>query len=715
MLREVRLRCPAISCWVEFCYSKPTRLYIGEHTLWSCQGVQQGDPLGPLLFSLVLHPLICKIKDSFSPSLHAWYLDDGTIVGDTLVVGNVLEVIMEDGPGCGLHLNVDKTEVFWLKEDPRSRLVGIFPPNIARPLHGVKLLSGPASVDFEFCNELVMKRVAKTIGLMDAIAKINDPECKLLLLCSCSVLSLLRDQDLATSNGGWPPYLLHLGGLGVYSAGDVLNYAFLASRLQSVSLQTKLLRHTGIVSPGYIFDDALSVFNTSMETELLSNPSEIATPKLMKKMVDIYFTRVTKNAESIFSLFPQQMALWTSQMEDHTSDWLRTIPISRLGQTMNGPYIPTTVVVPAVPAIENTPAIPEHTTVETLQTMSPENKARYESKKEAIHLILTKIGDEIYSTVDACKTAQEMWKAIKRLQQEWSRFVTIVKQQHKLDDVSYHKLFDILKQYQKEVNELRAERIARNANPLALVATAQPNQDPYYQTPKSHKPYVPSSKISIPTRSHATTRNKGKEIAKPITPPSESPSEEDSDPEQAQRDKDMQLLQTPETRMRKDLSRAGPTSGIRAWREPLLKKLYFYFTMTSQNPSQTYPMPSPSVSSFTFPSTTEPVFSASTSEPVFESPNHTQPSQTTQSQQLQQYHTTTVLNNNAKFPYLKKEEYETRKRTGRDPKGNIMILLPVSVEEQIAVQRETKARTILLQSLPEDYMADFHHLDDARR
>nr|GEV91902.1 hypothetical protein [Tanacetum cinerariifolium] len=34
--------------------------------------------------------------------------------------------------------------------------------------------------------------------------------------------------------------------------------------------------------------------------------------------------------------------------------------------------------------------------------------------------------------------------------------------------------------------------------------------------------------------------HKGKEIAKPITPPSETASEEDSDPEQAQRDKDMQ-------------------------------------------------------------------------------------------------------------------------------------------------------------------------------
>nr|GEV12667.1 hypothetical protein [Tanacetum cinerariifolium] len=217
---------------------------------------------------------------------------------------------------------------------------------------------------------------------------------------------------------------------------------------------------------------------------------------------------------------------------------------------------------PNVEATNDYPAIPEHTTVETPMNMSPKNKAHFEAEKEAIHLILTGIGDEIYSTVDACQTAQEMWEAIERLQQgeslniqdvktnlfwefgkftshdgetmesyytrfyklmnemirnnltvatmqvnvqflqqlhpEWSRFVMIVKQQHKLDEVSYHKLFDILKQYQKEVNELCAERLARNANPLALVATAQANQDPYYQSSKYHKSYAPS-KSSIPT------------------------------------------------------------------------------------------------------------------------------------------------------------------------------------------------------------------------
>nr|GEX80301.1 retrovirus-related Pol polyprotein from transposon TNT 1-94 [Tanacetum cinerariifolium] len=202
---------------------------------------------------------------------------------------------------------------------------------------------------------------------------------------------------------------------------------------------------------------------------------------------------------------------------------------------LNGPYKPTTVVVQAVATTDDSLAIPKHTTVETPMNMSPANKAYFESEKEAIDLILTGIGYEIYSTVDACQTAQEMWEAIERLQQgeslniqypEWLSFVTIVKQQHKLDDVSYHKLFDILKQFPKEVNGLRDERLARNANPLALVATAQANQDPYYQTSKSQKSYAPSSKPSTLTRSHTTTRYKGKEIAKPITPPSESASEE---------------------------------------------------------------------------------------------------------------------------------------------------------------------------------------------
>ncbi|GJY07056.1 hypothetical protein Tco_0374110 [Tanacetum coccineum] len=76
---------------------------------------------------------------------------------------------------------------------------------------------------------------------------------------------------------------------------------------------------------------------------------------------------------------------------------------------------------------DNSPEVPEQTTVETVLNMSPTNKAHFESEKEAIHLMLTGIGDEIYLTVDACKTTHEMWEAIERLQQGESLNIQDVK------------------------------------------------------------------------------------------------------------------------------------------------------------------------------------------------------------------------------------------------------------------------------------------------
>ncbi|GKE69156.1 retrovirus-related pol polyprotein from transposon TNT 1-94, partial [Tanacetum coccineum] len=149
------------------------------------------------------------------------------------------------------------------------------------------------------------------------------------------------------------------------------------------------------------------------------------------------------------------------------------------------------------------------------------------TKAEAVQIILTRIDNDIYSTVDACPNACEMWKAIEMLKQgesiniqdlktnlywefrkftsrdgeslesyysrfyktmnelvrnqcdvtnhqvnvqfllqlqpKWQRFMTLVKQSQELKTVSYHKLYDILKQHQNEVNEIRDERLARKA------------------------------------------------------------------------------------------------------------------------------------------------------------------------------------------------------------------------------------------------------------
>ncbi|GJT54264.1 integrase, catalytic region, zinc finger, CCHC-type containing protein [Tanacetum coccineum] len=143
---------------------------------------------------------------------------------------------------------------------------------------------------------------------------------------------------------------------------------------------------------------------------------------------------------------------------------------------LEGPYMSTTVIILAVAATDDSPAVPQHTAVETILNMSPENKDHFQAEKEAIFLLLTVIGDEIYSTVDVCKTANEMWIAIERLQQG-TKISKIICTSTKA--IFLHKIKCI------------------------------------YQT-------------------------QGKEIAKPITPPTESDSDEDSDPEQAQKDKEMQ-------------------------------------------------------------------------------------------------------------------------------------------------------------------------------
>nr|GEZ85439.1 ribonuclease H-like domain-containing protein [Tanacetum cinerariifolium] len=74
---------------------------------------------------------------------------------------------------------------------------------------------------------------------------------------------------------------------------------------------------------------------------------------------------------------------------------------------------------------------------------------------------------------------------------------------------------------------------------------------------------------------------------------------------------------------------------------------------------------------------------------------------------------TTVTNISTKFPYLKKGENNAKSMT-TDNEGNLNIRPPVTAEEHQHVQREEKARTILVFALPNEHMGGFYHMIDAR-
>nr|GFB79940.1 hypothetical protein [Tanacetum cinerariifolium] len=74
-------------------------------------------------------------------------------------------------------------------------------------------------------------------------------------------------------------------------------------------------------------------------------------------------------------------------------------------------------------------------------------------------------------------------KFLNNLQSEWSRHVTIVHQTKDLHTADYTQLYDFMKYNQKEVDELKAKRIVKNQDPLALMA----NSNNPYAFPAPHQ------------------------------------------------------------------------------------------------------------------------------------------------------------------------------------------------------------------------------------
>ena len=78
VLEKVKQYVPSIYPMVWQAYSKPSKLFFNDEVLFSQEGVQQGDPLGPFLFSLG----IMDLMKACSSEVNLWYLDDGTLGGN---------------------------------------------------------------------------------------------------------------------------------------------------------------------------------------------------------------------------------------------------------------------------------------------------------------------------------------------------------------------------------------------------------------------------------------------------------------------------------------------------------------------------------------------------------------------------------------------------------------------------------------------------------
>nr|GEU87813.1 hypothetical protein [Tanacetum cinerariifolium] len=195
---------------------------------------------------------------------------------------------------------------------------------------------------------------------------------------------------------------------------------------------------------------------------------------------------------------------------------------------INGPYVRRMIPEPGDPNRE----VPVNETfhVQTYDELIEKELKQIKANDQAIQTILLGLPEDIYAVVDSCETAQEIWLRVQQMMKgsdigiqeknaklfnEWERFTSIdreliesyyhhflklmndfMRNKHFPEKIAnYTQLYNFLKYNQKEVNDLRAKRLAKAQDPLALMATSknpytfqmlhqdQPSPSTYMQQP----------------------------------------------------------------------------------------------------------------------------------------------------------------------------------------------------------------------------------------
>ena len=253
MLEALHDLAPEIYPLVDSAYSSPSMLHWGDHSVHSSEGIQQGDPLGPLLFCLTIHRHCLQLR---SP-LTVMYLDDVSLGGpldDILHDINVIKATEK----LGLFLNNSKSEIICVDATVRGTIITALPGALVVDPAEAYLLGSPIGELHSIDTSLQEKITALSI-MGDRFSHLSTHDSLVLLRHSfdipklhyllrtapCFLSSQLDEYDstlrtilsritncpLVQNEKAWLQAALPVkfGGLGVFRAAQVAPSAYLSS------------------------------------------------------------------------------------------------------------------------------------------------------------------------------------------------------------------------------------------------------------------------------------------------------------------------------------------------------------------------------------------------------------------------------------------------------------------------------------------------------
>ena len=355
MLQCVREHCPDLYPLVHSSYSAESLLFWESRTIPSAEGIQQGDPLGPLLFCLSIHGLVSSLNSEFCVS----YLDD-------ISIGSHLDVLKEDitlirsAHQMGLVLNPSKSEVVCSSSETSDKLLRELPGAcIVDPSKAV-LLGSPIgdidSIDLAIQNKITSLRLMGErlchFSRHDAILLLRHsfsiPRLLYLLrtapaflapslveydTLSCSLLSSITNVPLSSDSLTWIQASLPVkyGGLGFRSAVQLAPSCFLSSAAASQELTSQILPQSLQSIPLLYKDEALSCWSSRIPNPVLPSIEDVCRQKAWD------LPHITYCQDFLLSNTPDvtSRARLMAVFAPEAGAWLQALPISALGLRMD--------------------------------------------------------------------------------------------------------------------------------------------------------------------------------------------------------------------------------------------------------------------------------------------------------------------------------------------------------------------------------------------
>jgi hypothetical protein len=326
-------------------YRNPSTLFFGDHLISSSVGAQQGDPCGPIIFSLAIQPIILSLDSQ----LNIWYLDDGTLADYPEVVLSDFKKVINLSRKIGLELNFNKCEIFCCSGDTDLKVIKEFQnvgPGIKICDRGSLSLLGSPIFDQGFKNT-VEKTIITVENLLNkaellsrhvAYALIKNclfiPKFNFLLrttpfwkfsnyvnsIDSSLQSSLARILNLSLTDLQWCQSTLPIrfGGLGIRRISDICLPAFLSSIHGVEKLVSLLLNSKDNELIIHHYDEALAVWDVENENE---RPT---ISQFQKDWDNINIKRVIAN-DLIFNS-PRDLARFKALQCRESGSWLHAIP-----------------------------------------------------------------------------------------------------------------------------------------------------------------------------------------------------------------------------------------------------------------------------------------------------------------------------------------------------------------------------------------------------